>query len=97
MDNNSYFIFCIGEGDYIKIFNSSGNFYNNLGNIGEPRRFIDIAQINEDKYIISGGCKGINIFNYPSLTDYYCFKEENTSQYHNYAKIIKINNLIIQL
>ena len=35
----------------------------------------------------------IKVFNYPFFTDYHCFREENDSHYHNYAKIIKNNNI----
>ena len=92
-DNNLFYIICVGEYDYIKIYNSSGNFYKNIGNNNERRRFIDIIEINENKYIISGGNKGITVFNYPSFTDYNYFIEENDNKYHNYAKIIKNNNI----
>ena len=51
---------------------------------------IIIFEINENKYIISGGNKGINIF---TFSNYYCFRENNDTQYHNYAKIIKIKNI----
>jgi len=91
-DNNSFYIICVGEKDYIKIYNSSGNFIKNIGNDDENRRYINIFEINEKKYIVSGGNKGINVFNYPSFTNYNCFIEGNDSAYHNYAKIIKNNN-----
>ena len=91
-DNNSLYIICVGEKDYIKIYNSSGNFIKNIGNNDENRRYINIFEINEKKYIISGGTKGINVFNYPSFTNYNCFIEGNDIYYHNYAKIIKNNN-----
>ena len=80
------------EKDYIKIYNSSGNFVKNIGDNDEIRRYINILEINEKKYIVSGGVKGINVFNYPSFTNYNCFFEGNDSSYHNYAKIIKNNN-----
>ena len=92
-NNNTFYIICVGEYDYIKIYNSSGNFNKNIGNNNEYRRYIDIFEINENKYIISGGNKGITVFNYPSFTDYNCFIEENDNKYHNYAKIIKNNNI----
>ena len=44
------------------------------------------------KYLLVGGNKGIEVYNYPELTEYYTFIEGNDSSYHNYAKIIKINN-----
>ena len=43
-DNNSYFVFCFGYIDYIKIFNSSGNLYKNIGKRDIQRRFIDILK-----------------------------------------------------
>ena len=92
-DNNSFYVLCSGYYDYIKVYNSSGILYKNLGNNDECRFYIEIDEINENKYIISGGNKGINIFNYPSFSNYYCFKENNDTSYHNYAKIIKINNI----
>ena len=39
-----------------------------------------------------GGNKGIEVFNYPSLTEYYTFIEENDISNHIEAKIIKIND-----
>ena len=95
VDNNSFYIICVGQNDYIKIYNSSGNFVKNIGNNDEYRRYINIFEINEKKYIVSGGTKGINVFNYPSFTNYNCFIEGNESSYHNYAKIIKYNNTYI--
>ena len=74
-------------------FNSSGQLYKNIGNNDESWYYIEIFEINENKYIISGGNKGINVFNYPSFSNYYCFRENNDTKYHNYAKIIKIKNI----
>ena len=91
-DNNSFYIFCVGDNNYIKIYNSSGNLYKNIGNNEESRRYIEIIEINENKYIISGGTKGITIFNYPSFSNYYNFRENNDTCYHNYAQIIKLKN-----
>ena len=57
------------------------------------RRFIiDSSEIEEKKFLLVGGCKGIEVYNYPELTEYYTFIEGNDSSAHNYAKIIKINN-----
>ena len=92
-DDNSFYIFCIGDYNYINIYNSSGDLYKNIGNNDEDRRYIEIFEINENKYIISGGTKGINVFNYPSFSNYYCFREKNDTKYHNYAKIIKLKNI----
>ena len=92
-DNNSFYIICVGQKDYIKVYNSSGNFVKKIGNNDDYRRYINIFEINGKKYIISGGYKGINTFNYPSFTNYNCFIEGNDSSYHNYAKIIKNNNI----
>ena len=93
-DNNSFYIFCVGyTNNYINVYNSSGSLYKNIGNNDEDRRYIEIYEINENKYIISGGNKGINAFNYPSFSNYYCFRENNDTKYHNYAKIIKIKNI----
>ena len=33
------------------------------------------------------------MFNYPDLTEYYRFIENNDTNYHNYAKIIKIDDI----
>jgi len=92
-ENNSFYIICVGERDYIKIYDHSGNYVKNIGNNEEKRRYINIFEIIQNKYIISGGTKGINVFNYPSFTNYNCFIEENDNSYHNYAKIIKNNNI----
>ena len=92
-DTNAFYIFCICySNNYIKVYNSSGNLYKTIGNNDESRYYIEIDEINDNKYILSGGQKGINVFNYPSFSNYYCFKEENDSKPHVYAKIIKINN-----
>ena len=92
-DENITHIFCVGEFNYIKVYDAKGNLYKNIGNNNENRRYIDICELNEKRYIISGGTKGITVFNYPELTEYFCFVENNDSNYHNYAKIIKINEI----
>ena len=92
-DENISHIFCVGELNYIKVYDSTRNLYKNIGNNNENRRYIDICDLNEKRYIISGGTKGINVFNYPDLTEYFCFVENNDSSYHNYAKIIQINEI----
>ena len=86
------YILCVGNFKYIKVYDSSGNFYGNLGNKDEDRRFIDIYEINDNKYIFTGGNKGIMVFNYPNFTEYYRFIENYDTYYHNYAKIIKVND-----
>ena len=93
IDKNISHIFCVGERNNIKVFDASGNLYKNIGRSDEYRRYIDSCEIEEKMYIISGGNKGITIFNYPDLTKYYCFIENNDTNYHNYAKIIKINDI----
>ena len=92
-DNDSFYIFCLGESDYIKIYDSSGNFFKNISNNDESRRYIEAFEINEEKYIISGGNKGITVFNYPSFSKYNCFVEDKDITYHNYARIIKNNGI----
>ena len=91
-ENNSFYVICLGYKNYIKIYDSSGNFYKNLGTNDECRYFIEIDEINENKYIISGGNNGVNVFNYTLFSNYFCFKEDNDTSCHNYAKIIKNNN-----
>ena len=54
---------------------------------------LNLSGSSENKYIISGGNKGINVFNYPSFSNYYCFRENNDTNYHNYGKIIKLKNI----
>ena len=93
-DNNIFYLFCVGYSDYIKIYNSSGTFYKNIGNLIE-RRYIDVLKIDEKKYIISGGNQELTVFNYPSFTTYFCFIEDKDSNYHIYPKIIKSNNKYI--
>ena len=95
LDNKTFYIFCIGyhSGNYIKVYNSSGSLYKTIGNNDEYRYYIETEVINENKYILTAGNKGINVFNYPSFSNYYCFKEGNDSNDHVYAKIIKINNI----
>ena len=91
-NQNNFNIFCTGyEGNYIKLFNSKGVFIKNLGN-KITRFYIDSSEIEEKKYLLVGGQKGIEVYNYPELTEYYNFKEENDTSRHNYGKIIKINN-----
>ena len=92
-NENISHIFCVGEYNYIKVYDATGNLYKNIGNNNEYRRYIDICELNEKRYIISGGTKGITVFNYPELTEYFCFKENKDSSYHNYAKIIQINEI----
>ena len=70
----------------------NGNVYKNIGDNNENRRYIDSCEINDKKYLISGGNKGITVFNYPSLIQYNCFFDKNQGNYHNYAKIMKSND-----
>ena len=91
-NENNFNIFCTGyDGNYIKQYNSKGEFIKNIGN-KVYRRYIDSSEIEEKKYLLVGGNKGIEVYNYPELTEYYTFIEGNDSSSHNYAKIIKINN-----
>ena len=53
----------------------------------------DSSEIEEKKYLLVGGEKGIEVYNYPELTEYYTFIEGNEQNFHNYAKIIKSNNI----
>lgn len=82
-----------GNKNYNKVYDANGKLYKSIGKNDESRRYIDSCEINEKKYIISGGNKGITIFNYPDLTEYYRFIEKNDSNYHNYAKLIKIDDI----
>ena len=90
-NENNFNIFCTGYNDYIKQYNSKGEFIKNIGN-KVYRYYIDSSEIEEKKYLLVGGNKGIEVYNYPELTEYYTFIEGNDSNYHNYAKIIKNNN-----
>ena len=91
-NENNFNIFCTGyEGNYIKQYNSKGEFIKNIWN-KVYRYYIDSSKIEEKKYLLVGGNKGIEVYNYPELTEYYTFIEGNDSNFHNYAKIIKINN-----
>ena len=93
LNENNFSIFCTGYQNYIKIYNQKGEFIKNIGNNDVDYRFyIDSGEIEEKKYLIVGGTKGIQVFNYPALTEYYTFIEGNDTQYHNEAKIIKIND-----
>ena len=92
-DENISHILCVGQYNYIKVFNAKGNLYKNIGTNDEYRRYIDLCELNNKRYIISGGTKGITVFNYPDLNEYHRFVENNDSNYHNYAKIIKINEI----
>ena len=56
------------------------------------RYYIDSSEIEDKKYLIVGGDKGIQVFNLPALTEYHTFIEGNDTQYHNEAKVIKIND-----
>ena len=91
-DKNNFNIFCTGRQNYIKIYNQTGEFIKNIGNNNDNRYYIDSSEIEDKKYILVGGNKGIQTFNYPELNEYYTFIEGNDTQYHNEAKIIKINN-----
>ena len=91
-DKNNFNIFCTGCQNYIKIYNQTGEFIKNIGNNNDIRYYIDSSEIEDKKYILVGGNKGIQTFNYPELNEYYTFIEGNDTQYHNEAKIIKINN-----
>jgi len=91
-DENNFNIFCIGENNYIKLYNSKGEFNKNIGNNKIKRFFIYSSEIDDKKYLLVGGNKGIEVYNYPGLTEYYTFIEGNDSNGHNEAKIIKISN-----
>jgi len=92
-DKNNFNIFCTGCQNYIKIYNQTGEFIKNIGNNDVYYRYyIDSSEIEDKKYILVGSNKGIQTFNYPELNEYYTFIEGNDTQYHNEAKIIKINN-----
>ena len=94
-EEKDFKIFCVGNTenyDYIKMYNSNGNFNKNLGTNDTYRYYIDSSEINEKIFIFSGGTKGVQVFNYPELTEYNNFIENNDTQYHNYAKIVKNNN-----
>ena len=93
LDKNISHILCVGENNYIKVYNSVGNLYKNIGKSDEIRRYIDSFEIKEKKYIVSGSNKGITVFNYPDLTEYHRFIENKDSNYHNYAKLIKIDDI----
>jgi len=93
MEKNISHIFCVGTNTYIKVYDGNGKLFKNIGKNNEKRRYIDSCEIDEKRFIISGGNKGITVFNYPDLTEYYCFIDNNDSCYHNYAKIIKINDI----
>ena len=93
LDKNISHILCVGENNYIKVYNSVGNLYKNIGKSDEIRRYIDSFEIKEKKYIVSGSNKGITVFNYPDLTEYHRFIENKDSNNHNYAKVIKIDEI----
>ena len=59
------------------------------------RFYIDSSEIEEKKYLLVGGFKGIEVYNYPELTEYYTFIEGNDSNYHNMLKLLKLIILII--
>ena len=83
-------IFCICyTNNYIKVYNSNGIFNKEFGNNNEYRTYIDSFIIDNKKYLITGGDKGVHVFNYPELNEYFCFNENNDTNNHNYAKIIK--------
>ena len=92
-DDNDYNIFCTGNYNYIKFFDSKGEFKKNIGKDNISRLYIDSCKIEEKKYLLVGGTKGIEVFNYPELSEYFIFIEENDNSYHNEAKIIKINDI----
>ena len=56
----------------MKIYNFSGHFIKNIGNNDEIRKYINIFEINENKYIVSGGNKGIIVFILHSLIIFLC-------------------------
>jgi len=96
LEENDFKIFCVGfsncSGEYINMYNSNGGDNKKFGSNDEYRYFIDSSEVNEKKYLIVGGNKGVQVFNYPELTEYNNFNDNNDSNYHNYAKIVKIHN-----
>ena len=89
---NNFTIFCTGYQNYIKIYNQAGEFIKNIGNNDAIRFYIDSSEIEDKKYLLVGGSKGIQVFNLPALTEYHTFIEGNDGNRHNEAKIIKIND-----
>ena len=69
-NENNFNIFCTGHDDYIKQYNSKGEFIKNIGN-KVTRYYIDSSEIEEKKYLLVGGEKGIEVYHYPELTEYY--------------------------
>ena len=92
LDGNDFKIFCGGNSNYIKVFNSKGELNKNIGNNKYSRSYLDSCNIEEKIYLLAGGTKGIEVFNYPGFTEYYTFAEGNDSNYHVEAKIIKIKD-----
>ena len=91
-NGNNFNIFCTGDNDHIKLFSAKGKFIQNIGNEVKYRFYIDSSEIDKKKYLLVGGKKGIEVYNYPGLTEYYTFKEGNDTSSHNEAKITKIND-----
>ena len=73
----------------IRSYNSNSSQYKNIGSNDSYKCYIDSCEIDEKKYLIVGGNKGIQVFNYPDLNQYHCFIDGNDSQYHYYAKIVE--------
>ncbi len=93
LEENDFKIFCVGQSsscEQIKMYNSNGNFNKNLGSNDNYKYFIDSSEVNEKKFLIVGGSKGVQVFNYPELTEYNNFNDNNDSNNHYYAKIVKV-------
>ena len=54
-NENNFNIFCTGANDYIKLFNSKGEFIKNIGYKISYRCYIDSSEIEEKKYLLVGG------------------------------------------
>ena len=75
------------------MYHSNGELNKNIGTNDIKRFYIDSSKIDEKNYLIVGGQKGVQVFNYPTLTEFNTFIEGNDTKYHNCAKIIKINDV----
>ena len=91
LEKNNFNIFCVQSSynEYIKLYNSNGSFNKNFGKNESYKYYIDSFELDEKKYLISAGNQGIEVYYYPDLNLYHCFREGNDSSSHYYAKIIE--------
>ena len=93
LEKNNFNIFSVTPSFncQITMHNSGGGCNKNVGKNDTCKYYIDSFDINEKKYIISGGNQGIEVYNHQDFNLYHLFREGSDSNSHYCGKIIETN------